>query len=136
MKPQHAGYQAYKRNKYETASPHKLISLLYDACLQNGNRAKQALLDGRKQEAHTAILKMQDILYELIASLNDAQGGEISQNLKQIYLYAIDRLVEANLSKTVEPIEEAISLIASIQSAWEEIGKNMHVGLASNGTTI
>lgn len=136
MKPQHAGYQAYKRNKYETASPHKLISLLYDACLLNGNRAKQALLEGKKQEAHTAILKMQDILYELIASLNDAQGGEISQNLKQIYLYAINRLVEANLSKTVEPIEEAISLIVSIQSAWEEIGKNMHAGLASNGTTI
>ncbi|WP_213412762.1 flagellar export chaperone FliS [Xylanibacillus composti] len=136
MNPQHAGYQAYKKNKYETASPHKLISLLYTACLQNGNRAKQALVEGKKEEAHTAILKMQDIVYELIACLNEEQGGELSQNLKRIYLYVIDRLVEANLQKTVEPIEEVIELIESIRSAWEQIGKDIHMGLASNGTSV
>ncbi len=133
---QHAGYQAYKKNKYETASPHKLISLLYAACLQNGNRAKQALLDGNKKDAHAAILKMQDIIYELTASLNEEQGGEISRNLKNLYLYMIDRLVEANMKKEAAPITEVMELLEPIKSAWEQIGKESHAGLTTNATSI
>lgn len=136
IKSQHAGYQAYKRNKYETASPHKLISLLYNACLQNGARAKRALAAGQNQDAHAAILKMQDIIYELIACLNEEQGGEISRNLKQLYMYMIDRLVEANMKKTVEPITETIELLEPIKNAWEQIGKDSHAGITSNATSI
>lgn len=131
-----AGYLAYKKNKFETASPHKLISLLYDACLLNGTRSKKALEEGDMNGAHKAILKMQDILYELIASLNEEQGGEISRNLKNLYVYMIDRLVEANMKKTTEPITEVMALLSDIKTAWEQIGKEINAGLTSSGTSI
>lgn len=135
-KPLQSAYQTYKKNQFETASPHKLISLLYGACLQNGTRTQQALANGKLKEAHAAILKMQDILYELIACLNEEQGGEISRNLKNIYLYMIDRLVEANIKKSVEPINEVMKLLSEIKTSWDQIGKEINVRYTSSATSI
>lgn len=128
MIPNKNGYQAYQKNKYETASPHKLILLLYEAAIRNGARAVEALQSNRPTEANNAIIKLQDIIYELIASLNEKQGGEIAANLKSLYMYMIDQAVQANIKKDTAPLEEVIVLIRDIKTAWEQIGKDVSLG--------
>ncbi|WCF07935.1 flagellar export chaperone FliS [Paenibacillus thiaminolyticus] len=123
-----AGYQAYQKNKYETASPHKLILMLYNGALTFINQAESALSDGNHSSAHQYILKVQDIIYELIACLNERDGGEIAKNLKNLYLYVIDQLVQANIQKKIEPLAEARTVIKSIKEAWEAIGKEVVTG--------
>ncbi|GAC41327.1 flagellar export chaperone FliS [Paenibacillus popilliae] len=123
-----AGYQAYQKNKYETASPHKLILMLYYGALKYTNQAETALAEGNSLLAHQYILKVQDIIYELIASLNEQEGGEIAQNLKSLYLYVIDQLVQANVQKSAQPLAEAKAVIQSIKDAWEAIGKEVTAG--------
>lgn len=124
-----SGYQAYQRNKYETASPHKLILLLYDGVLANIHHARNAL-DHKEQHAvsHNHMLKAQDILYELISCLNESQGGEIARNLKQIYLYCIQQLTQANLQKDPKQLDEVEGLVQQLRSAWVEIGKDVGLG--------
>src|SRR5690606_12231439 len=105
-----SGYQVYQKNKYETASPHKLILLLYDGALSNITRAKQALDANQKVEANRHILKSQEIINELLACLNEEQGGEIAQNLKDLYFYMVRRLVQANIRKQKDPLIEVEGL--------------------------
>lgn len=126
---QRPGYQAYQKNKYETASPHRLILMLYDGALANLNRARQALDDNRKQEAHRYIQKSQDILFELLACLNEEQGDVIAQNLKQLYLYMINQLARANIRKNAEMLGESETLLRQLREAWDQIGKEVGHGV-------
>lgn len=126
--PNMAGYQAYQKNKYETASPHKLILMLFDGAVRFSKQAVSSLEKKDINQANTAILKVQGIMYELLSSINEEQGGEIAQNLKNLYLYIIDRLVQANLKKDREPLTEVIELVTEIKSSWEQIGKEQSLG--------
>jgi flagellar protein FliS len=74
------------------------------------------------------MLKAQDILYELISCLNENQGGEIARNLKQIYLYCIQQLTQANLQKDPKHLDEVEGLVQQLRSAWVEIGKDVGLG--------
>jgi flagellar protein FliS len=125
---QRPGYHAYQKNKYETASPHRLILMLYDGALANLNRARQALDSGQKQQAHQYIQKAQDIVFELLACLNEEQGGEIAQNLKRLYLYVIEQLVRANIRKKSDMLTEAEDILRQLRGAWEQIGKEVGYG--------
>lgn len=126
--PNYSGYQAYQKNKYETASPHKLILMLYDGVLSNLHHASSALDNKDHAAAHTHILKAQEIVSELLACLNLEQGGEIAQNLKQLYLYFINQLVQANIRKDKTLLNEVEGRIRELRSAWLEIGKEVGLG--------
>lgn len=131
LMPNQAGYQSYQRNKYETASPHKLILMLYTGAIQFASRAQTSIMERQYVEANKQILKVQDILYELISTLNEQEGGEIASNLKALYLYMLDKLVQANLKKEIEPLNEVIGILRDIKDAWEQIGKGVTLGQAT-----
>jgi len=122
------GYQAYQKNKYETASPHRLIMMLYDGALINISRARQALGAGQRAEAHKFIQKAQDIVFELLACLNEEQGESIAKNLKEIYLYLVRLLMQANIRKNPEQLEEPEVILKQIRQSWEQIGKEVGNG--------
>ncbi|MGZ9586262.1 flagellar export chaperone FliS [Paenibacillus marinisediminis] len=121
-------YQAYQKNKYETASPHRLISMLYAGAIKFVNQSIVFLDSGDYKSAHQSLLKAQDIVCELISSLNEREGGEIASNLKNLYLYMIEQMVGANLNKSSETLPVVVEMLQSISSAWNEMGKEMSAG--------
>lgn len=122
------GYQAYQKNKYETASPHRLILFLYEGAIRFSTQAIRAIEASDAQSTHTSITKTQDILYELMACLDLKQGGEIAANLHNLYNYMNTLLFRANLNQDPEPIREVIGLLMDIKTAWEDIGKEVSLG--------
>ncbi|WP_025695504.1 flagellar export chaperone FliS [Paenibacillus durus] len=126
--PNLAGYQAYQQNKYQTASPHRLTLMLYNGAIQFAGKAKQAIDERNISEANKYIQKTQDIVYELMSALNQKEGGEIARNLKNLYFYMIDRLIEANIKKNTASIDEVVAILQELKSAWEEIGKGGTLG--------
>ncbi len=123
-----SGYQAYQRNKYETASPHRLVLLLYEGAITNLHLAKKALDALQYLEMNKKIQKTQEIICELMACLNEEQGGEIAENLKRLYLYMNDRLLVANLMKQGTTMEEVEGLLRELKASWEQIGKEVSLG--------
>ncbi|MCM3701040.1 flagellar export chaperone FliS [Paenibacillus macerans] len=121
-------YQSYQKNKYETASPHRLTLMLYNGAVQFAERAHKAIQSGSLEDTNKYIQKVQDIIYELMTSLNEREGGELARNLKNIYVYLIDRLVQANIKKNADYVEEVIRHLKELQSAWEQIGKEVSLG--------
>jgi len=126
-----AAYQAYQKNKYETASPHKLILMLYEGALQYADKACKAIESGDVAEANRLIQKVQDILSELLACLNLEQGGEIAKNLRSLYMYMMDLLIRANIRKDAGSLREMIGLLQPIKESWEQIGKDVSIAQSS-----
>ena len=101
-----------------TASPGKLILLLYQGAIKSLKKALD-LIDrqdfGGKGDA---IIKAQDILMELNMAL-DHGAGDVAHSLQQIYLYAYKRLVMANLEVDRDAIHEIVGILENLYEAWE-----------------
>lgn len=113
-------YDQYKRMQVETASQGRLIIMLYDGALRNLRSAKNSINKKDINGAHTMLIKTQNIIRELNITLN-MNAGEISQNLRNLYLYMINRLVEANLAKDNAKIDEVIELLSTLKEAWDAV---------------
>lgn len=114
------GYQAYRRTQIETAPPEQLILMLYDGAIRFARSARRAIEAGDRQKAHRDLTRTQDVISELISSLDLEAGGEIAANLYRLYRYLYQRLVQANVGKKVEPIDEVIHLITELREGWYE----------------
>lgn len=121
------GYQSYQRNKYETASPHRLIVMLYDGALRFGRQAIECIKNNDIQGKSTNIAKFQDVVYELIACLNLEKGKDIASNLLSIYNYIIELSLKSSLNMNTKPLQEALSIIEEIKSSWVQIGKEVQL---------
>jgi flagellar protein FliS len=113
-------YAQYKRMQVETASQGRLIIMLYDGALKNLRNAQHCITSKDINGAHRMLIKAQDIIKELNFTLN-MSAGEISNNLRNLYLYMLQRLVEANMAKDNSKIEEVVELLSTLKEAWDAV---------------
>jgi flagellar protein FliS len=112
-------YQAYKQNSMNTASPGELTLMLYNGCIKFLKQARQAIADKKIEEKHTNIIKSQNIIRELMVSLN--MDIEVSHNMMQMYDYILNRLVEANTKNDVAILEEVEDYVIQFRDTWKEV---------------
>ena len=75
----------------------------------------------QREEAHQALLKSQDIIDELIVSLDFSAGEEIAQGLYELYDYMRRRLIEANIKKEKELVAEVVGMLQELRETWAEV---------------
>jgi flagellar protein FliS len=122
------GVNAYAKVGLETsvisASPHKLIVMLYDGALAAIKSAASHMAAGNIAEKGAAISKALDIINNgLRASLDKKAGGEIASNLDSLYVYMTERLLTANLQNKLPLLDEVQTLLADLRDAWTQIGE-------------
>lgn len=113
-------YNAYKNNSVNYASREKLLLMLLDGAVNFSKIARQAIVDKDISTAHSNIIKTQNIFYELMNTLDVSKGGEWAAALMQVYEFIVNRLVEANIKKDVEIMNEIIPLIEDLRDTWYE----------------
>jgi flagellar protein FliS len=124
-------YEVYKDTQIQTADQGKLILMLYDGAIRFLNIAIDNM-DFRKYDiVNNNIIKAQDIITELMLSLNMDQGGEIAKNLFNIYAYMKKRLLEGNIRKDPAILQEVVKHLTTLRSAWEEAIKKAPVKTAA-----
>ncbi len=123
MNPYTNPLKAYKETNIRTASQGKLIVMLYDKAIRQLNLAIQELgKQSRKLDiVHNAVVKAQDVITELTASLDFEKGGEIAKNLLGLYLFFNRQLMEANVRKDAKPMEDVRKLLEELREAWIKI---------------
>lgn len=114
-------YQNYQNSKIMTASPAQLTLMLYDGAIKFCNLAIMAVEDGNIQKAHDNIKKVENIIQEFRSTLNFKY--EVAKDFENIYKYIYDRLVEANIHKDKEILEEVLVHLRSMRGTWEEVMK-------------
>ncbi|WP_312346778.1 flagellar export chaperone FliS [Stenotrophomonas acidaminiphila] len=107
--------------KVVDADPHKLVALLFEGAGERIRRAEAFLAQGDQAMKGKAIGEACAIIGHLNGSLDHEAGGEIAGNLSALYDYVIQRLTEANLNNDVAALQESLSLMGEIESAWNAI---------------
>lgn len=121
------GAQAYARVGVESgvmsASPHRLIVMLFDGAQAAIRAAKLHMEDGNIPAKGQSISKAIDIVNNgLAAALDGEQGGELAERLASLYDYIVRLLMKANRHNDQAALDEAASLLDDIGSAWRDIG--------------
>ncbi len=128
-------YDKYKNTQIQTATPGQLILMLYEGAIKFCKFAKKGIEDKDVMVANKYLIKVQDIITELSLSLDMKAGGDIAKNLYSLYDYMNRRLVEANIKKDIEIIEEVQKMIEELKDAWAEAVKKTG-GLKQPNNTI
>ena len=106
-----------------SASPHRLIVMLYEGAELAVRMAIKHMNDGDFGKKSAAISKASSIILEgLRAALDTRQGGEIARQLDSLYEYMNKRLMLANLNNQTAPLEEVLGLLRELHGAWLQIG--------------
>jgi len=134
-------YDQYKETQVNTANQGKLIVMLYDGAIKFLNIAAENMSSPRTYDvANSNIIKAQDIITELLLSLNMADGGEIARNLFNLYMFFKKQLLDANISKDPEKIKPIISNLKALRDAWDQISANEsksdHTNMGGKGNFI
>lgn len=114
----------------KTATPEMVIVKLYQGALRFIRTAKQHQEAGEIANRAAAIGRALAIVNELQHSLNLAEGGEIASNLDSLYFFVTDRLLEANVRGTLQPLDDAAGVLTTLGEAWSEISQRP-VGMAA-----
>ena len=116
-------HRAYRDTQIKTASQGKLIVMLYDEAIRQVNNAINDMNGSTEtmDRVNGAIIKAQELVTELMASLDFERGGEIAQSLFSLYMFFNQQLVDANLKKVAKPLQEVKTMLLELRSAWAQI---------------
>ncbi|MEK5214795.1 flagellar export chaperone FliS [Psychrobacillus sp. FSL H8-0487] len=112
-------YQAYQQNSVTQSTPGELTLMLYNGCLKFLNQAKKGIETKDIELKNTNIQKAQNILRELMITLDQTQT--ISQSMASLYEYMINRLIEANINNDASLVDEVYALTTEFRDTWKQV---------------
>jgi flagellar protein FliS len=141
--------KCYREEHVNGLSQKELILMLYDGAIKFTTEAKDEI--GRKDypKSYKSIVRARDIVTELLRILNVGEGGDVAKNLQRLYVYMIGRLIEVNFTKETRLLDNVLTILSNLRSAWAEIdfekaladyvpqnggGGNAHNGSNGNGS--
>ncbi len=116
-------HTAYFEEEILSASPLRLVCLLYQGAIAELRSARKFLAAGQVPERCAAISKACDIIAELTASLDSDSGGETATRLLELYTYCTGQLLKANLRKEDGPLAEVLGLLTTLSEGWAQLAE-------------
>ncbi len=126
MNPKTNPLSAYRETSIRTAGQGKLIIMLYDEAIKQIKSALQDLATGKSRydAVNASLTKAQEVITELSVSLDFERGGEIARNLFSLYLFFNRQLVEGNISKDSQPLQDVQQMLRSLRDSWAEVSRH------------
>jgi flagellar protein FliS len=121
--PHRSATHHYQRAQVESASPTRLIVLLYEGAIRFCSLAQDAMHKGDLETQNVNLIRAQRIVAELLASLNRTAGGEVALNLARIYTHMLAELVRSNLYDDGDAVGNVITLLTEMRASWIEIDR-------------
>ncbi len=112
---------AYQRAEIETLTQRDLLVAMFCGMERGLGQAMAAMNERRIPDSHDACTRVKAILVELISSLNAEVGGEIASRLRELYLFLLSRIAEANLRKDPALLAELIPIVADLRQGWQSV---------------
>jgi flagellar secretion chaperone FliS len=116
----------YAHEAVATASPTRLVTMLYDRLARDLDDAESAICLADLQAAHHALRHAQDIVQELLVSLDVARWPD-GKPLQGLYAWLVGQLVTANLSKDASVVLRCREIVEPLREAWHEAANAQQV---------
>lgn len=108
----------YLQAEVHTATPQKLQLLLIEAAIKNIHRTRQAWKDQRLEDSFESLSRAQDIVAEILCSLDVESNPDIAKKLASIYIFIFRRLAEAGMTYEEEKLDDALRVLTSERETW------------------
>ena len=115
------GYAQYNNSKVLTASPAELTLMLYDGAIKFCNIAILGIEQNDIQKAHSNIIRVQRIIEEFRNTLD--RKYKVAEDFERVYVYILQRLLDANMHKDKEILEEILEHLRAMRDTWVEVMK-------------
>ena len=118
---QRSPYTVYHNTNVQTADQKTLILMLYDGLIRFLQKSIVKIEAREVEAAHNYLVRSREIVAELLATLRPEKAGDVGENLKRLYVYAFNRIVEANLRKDPEMVREVIRIVTTLREGWANV---------------
>jgi flagellar protein FliS len=116
------------------ADPIDLIRLLYQRAVSSVEDAREHLREKRIAQRAAAINRAYAAVAELIASLRPEAAPELTRQLRRLYSYILQRLVDANMQQAEKPLVEVLELLKTLEEGWAGAAAALSSGDAAAGS--
>jgi len=123
-------YNRYLETTVQTATPAQLLIMLYDGAIRFSRQGIEALKQNKYEEANRCLVRVQDIIQEFVITLD--RNAPMSDSLLQLYEYFIHRLIEGNVKKQSEPIEEVMGYLIDLKETWVQASRTANASHAGD----
>ena len=120
--------QNYRKAQLNTASPGQRVVLMYEGLHKELMKTKNLIVNLNKdvaniEKAHNSITLSEQIILELKLALDLDNGGELAQNLDNLYEFWIVQLSEINMKKDVKALNPILEMVEELKNTWREAAK-------------
>lgn len=122
-------YEKYRQSAVQTSTPAQLVIMLYDGAVRFVKVGMEGINNNDFQKVNHNFGKAQSIVSELMSTLDFSY--DISKNLYSLYEYINYLLIQANIKKSVEQAEEALSYLTDLRETWHTASKMVNGAIGS-----
>ncbi|MEN9827235.1 MAG: hypothetical protein RI953_2980 [Pseudomonadota bacterium] len=117
-------YRAYQKTQVTTAKPEKVLLMLYEGAIKFNKLAILKMKEKNVAEKGKNISKTLAIVSELMNTLDHEKGGQLAADLENLYMFIMDKLIEANMHNKIEELEVVERLLTTLYTAWQDVVNN------------
>lgn len=126
----------YQKNSVETSTPERILILLYDGAINFLNKAKIAIEENNLEDMHNNIMRCEEIILEFMNTLDMDAGGDMAKNLYNLYDFLYRRLVQANLEKDINKVDEVLRHLFDLRTTWNKAIEISNAEKAAGGNHL
>jgi flagellar protein FliS len=111
----------YQQMSVITQNPGRIIVMLYEGAIRFLKQARIHIQNHDYPQKHTALIRTQDIVFELNASLDMKLGGEITAHLRSLYTFIWVNINRVNVNNDSELLDRLTAILEDMAGAWRKI---------------
>ncbi|TDJ45108.1 MAG: flagellar export chaperone FliS [Gammaproteobacteria bacterium] len=128
-------YQKYLAQQIMSASPAKLVSMLYERAITLLHQTVKAIEAGDFEQRWQSNAKATEVIYHLWDTLDRERGGEIAENLNRLYGFMMMRLTMVDVENDAQAARDVIGLLEPLQRSWHEVAERVEQNAESGDTS-
>ncbi|MBL0920844.1 MAG: flagellar export chaperone FliS [Phycisphaerales bacterium] len=121
----------YLRSKVFSASPEELRLMLLDGALRFARQGREGLATKNYELSFNGLSSCKNILLELVTSMKVEVAPELCAKLRALYMFMYSRLIDANLEKSPEIVDEVVQLLEYERETWVLLMQRLEAERAS-----
>jgi flagellar protein FliS len=111
----------YRDQEILTASPARLVAMLYDKAVSCLHDAIAAIEAGDIERRYKSTTRASEIITHLAVTLDMERGGEIAKNLEQLYRFMLKHLLDVNIRNDAKAAADVIKLLEPLRASWHQL---------------
>src|SRR5262245_33794413 len=115
------GASRYRQDEVLTASPARLVVIMYDHLIANLRRAQLAASNENIEQYAESLNRVRDTVMELLVTIDSERGGDIARQLRWLYTFILSELATQNNLRDAKGLDRLANIVTELRTAFAAI---------------